>query len=48
MKTKICISIEESAVAELEKLLKNGLFRNKSHLIEYAVTKFMKEKEIAK
>ena len=48
MKKKISISIEESAIVELEKLLVDGSFRNKSHLIEFAVTKFVKEKEMTK
>ena len=48
MKKKMSITIEESAVAEIEKIVADGSFRNKSHLIEYALTKFMKEKEIVK
>ncbi len=44
MKRKISISIEESAVAELEKFVADGSFRNKSHIVEFAVRKFVKEK----
>jgi metal-responsive CopG/Arc/MetJ family transcriptional regulator len=50
MKKKISISMDEDALAELEKVLANtgGSFRNKSHLIEFAVTKLLKEKEEGK
>ena len=43
MKAKISITIEK----ELQKLIKDkvgeGKFRNVSHLVEYAVSKFIKE-----
>ncbi|MDO8628649.1 MAG: hypothetical protein Q7R56_02760 [Nanoarchaeota archaeon] len=45
MKKKLSITIEKSAIVEFEKLLADGSFRNKSHVVEFAVTKFMKEKE---
>lgn len=45
MKTKISISIEENSVEKLEEYVKEGQFRNKSHVIEYALNKFMREHE---
>jgi Arc/MetJ-type ribon-helix-helix transcriptional regulator len=43
MKRKLSISIEEDIVKEIEEKLKEKLFRNKSHIIEYALYKFLKE-----
>ncbi|MBI2106300.1 hypothetical protein HYT56_05710 [Candidatus Woesearchaeota archaeon] len=45
MKKKLSISIEEEKIMLLEKLVKNGRFRNKSHLIEYSIDKFLKGEE---
>jgi len=45
MRGKLSISIEEELIRKIEKEVETGLFRNKSHLVEYAVNKFLKEKE---
>ncbi len=42
MKKKISISIEETLDERLESLSQNPLFRNKSHVIEYAIEKFLR------
>ncbi|MBW2980630.1 ribbon-helix-helix domain-containing protein [Candidatus Woesearchaeota archaeon] len=42
MKQKLSISIEEDIVKLIEDKLKDKLFRNKSHVIEYALYKFLK------
>ena len=42
MKQKLSISIDEETIVLLEKLVKEGRFRNKSHLIEYSVNKYIK------
>jgi len=44
MKQKISISIEKDSIDRLEKCLENGKFRNKSHVIEYALNKFLEKK----
>jgi len=44
MKQKLSISIENSTVKVIEKRIENGRFRNKSHLIEYAINKLLKSK----
>ena len=41
MKQKISITIDEKKVKLVEKLLENGKFRSKSHLIEYSLDKFL-------
>jgi len=41
MKRKMSISIERETIKLLEKLVEDGRFRNKSHLIEYSVNKFL-------
>lgn len=43
MKQKLSISIEEDKIKEIERLLKEGRFRNKSHVIEYSLNKFFNE-----
>ena len=45
MKKKLSISIEEDKIKLLERLVKDGRFRNKSHLIEYSIDKFLREEE---
>ena len=41
MKQKISISIEKEKIKLIEDLLKEGLFRNKSHIIEYSIDRFL-------
>ena len=43
MKQKLSISIDSEKIKLIEKLLGNGKFRNKSHVIEYSIDKFLKE-----
>jgi Arc/MetJ-type ribon-helix-helix transcriptional regulator len=40
-KQKISITIDEGQIKTIEDLLKSGLFRNRSHLIEYSLKKFL-------
>ena len=41
MKKKLSITLEEETVKLLDKNTQNGRFRNKSHLIEYSVQKYL-------
>jgi len=43
MKQKISISIDEEKIKLVEKLLTDGKFRNKSHVIEYSLDQLLKE-----
>jgi Arc/MetJ-type ribon-helix-helix transcriptional regulator len=43
MKSKLSISMEDSTIRDVENKIDEGLFRNKSHFIEYAVKKLLKE-----
>lgn len=43
MKRKISITVEEELVSRIEAELKQGLFRNKSHVVEYALMKLLKK-----
>ncbi|MBI2135768.1 hypothetical protein HYU06_01730 [Candidatus Woesearchaeota archaeon] len=45
MKHKLCISIDIGLVRKIEEFLEDGRFRNKSHIIEYAVNKLLKGEE---
>lgn len=42
MKKKLSISIEEETINELDDYVSEGDFRNKSHVVEVAINKFMK------
>lgn len=44
MKQKLSISIDEEKIMIIEELLKEGLFRSKSHVLEYSLNKFLREK----
>ncbi len=41
MKQKISITIDEEKIKEIEQILTKGLFRNKSHVIEFSLIKFL-------
>ena len=45
MKKKLSISIEEKTIDLIEHLIKDNRFRNKSHVVEYAVSKLQKVKK---
>lgn len=45
MKTRLSITIDEEKISLIDEILKKGIFRNKSHILEFALTKFL-EKEI--
>ena len=45
MKSKISISISKELLNKLDARLEDGLFRNKSHIIEYAVNQFLEDKD---
>ena len=41
MKQKLSITIDEEKIKLLEKILKEGKFRNKSHIVEYSLGNFL-------
>ncbi len=42
MKEKLSITIEKGTIRTIEKKVAAGTFRNKSHLIEYALNQFLR------
>jgi len=42
MKSKLSISMEEGLIKAAEEAVQEGRFRNKSHIIEYALKTFLK------
>ena len=44
MKTKLSISMDEELVKQIEAHLTEGSFKNKSHIIEYALKEFLRRK----
>ena len=45
MKQKLSITIEKETIKLLDNVIKDGVFRNKSHAIEFSLNKILKEKE---
>lgn len=43
MKTKLSISMDEKLLKEAEVEINEGRFRNKSHIVEYALKSFLKK-----
>ena len=43
MKQKLSVTIDKEKVEIIENLLKEGKFRNRSHILEYSLNKFLKE-----
>lgn len=48
MKQKLSITIDEEKIEIIETLLKEGMFRNKSHILEYSLNKFLKDQDSEK
>ena len=46
MKKKISITIDKEKLEAIEKLLEDKMFRNRSHVIEYGVGKFLDEDKL--
>ncbi|MBS3089935.1 hypothetical protein J4461_03595 [Candidatus Pacearchaeota archaeon] len=43
MKQKLSITVDEKTIKMLDDALKEGLFRNKSHVVEFSLNKILKE-----
>lgn len=43
MKQKLSISIEKETIDKIDNYISDGAFRNKSHVVEFALNKFMAE-----
>jgi Arc/MetJ-type ribon-helix-helix transcriptional regulator len=46
MKTKISVTLDERTVHNILKTISSGRYRNKSHVVEYAVRKFLEKKPL--
>lgn len=45
MKQKLSITIEKDTIKLIEDIIKEGRFRNKSHIVEYSINKFLREEK---
>ena len=45
MKQKLSITIDEEKIEEIKKLIEEGRFRSKSHILEYSLNKFLKQEK---
>ena len=43
MKEKLSVTVDEKIIRKLEESLKDNKYRNKSHLVEVALERFLKE-----
>jgi len=43
MKQKISVTIDKETITLIESLLEEGLFRNRSHVLDYSLKKFLRE-----
>ena len=46
MKRKLSVTVEENLLCQIDEKLSNSLFRNKSHLVEVALQKYLEEKDV--
>ena len=46
MKKKLSVTVDKELISKLDEILRDDLeiFRNKSHLVEIAIKKYLKEK----
>lgn len=45
MKHKLSVTLDENLVQEIMRALSSGRFRNKSHVVEYAVKKLLENQD---
>ena len=45
-KQKISITLDEEMIKIIENILKDAQFRNRSHVIEYSLKKFLTENQV--
>lgn len=43
MKQKISVTIDEKTLKIVDQIIKSGIFRNKSHAVEFSLNKIIKE-----
>jgi len=43
MKQKVSITIDQDKASDIKNLIESGRYRNRSHVIEYALERFLKE-----
>lgn len=45
MKSKLSVTLDEETIVEIQKHLRSGRFRNKSHVVEFAIKKLLEEED---
>ena len=48
MKTRISVTIDEELDKKIDKILKDSIYRNKSHFVEVLIKEAIKKEEIRK
>ena len=47
MKQKLSITVDEATIKLIERTIKDGLFRNKSHVVEFSLNKILNIKNLS-
>ena len=45
MKHKLSITLDEETLLAMREKIRNGVFRNKSHLVEYSIKKLLEKEQ---
>lgn len=45
MKQKLSVTLDEKTLEKVDEIIKEGLFRNKSHVVEYSLNKTLKDRK---
>lgn len=45
MKHKLSVSVDEETVVKIQEKIRQRIFRNKSHAVEYALMKILEERK---
>jgi Arc/MetJ-type ribon-helix-helix transcriptional regulator len=48
MKQKLSVTLDEKTLEKVDEIIKEGSFRNKSHVVEYSLNKTLKDRKNGK
>ncbi len=45
MKEKLSVTVDEKTLRLLDEVIRNGIFRNRSHVVEFSLNKILEKKQ---
>ncbi|HLC46188.1 MAG TPA: ribbon-helix-helix domain-containing protein [Candidatus Nanoarchaeia archaeon] len=45
MKKKLSVTVEENSISQIDRFVTSGRFRNRSHMVEFALSQMLKEEQ---